>query len=146
MKRLKNMTTMGICALAISTVQAESIAINNPSFENGWSDWIDEDPSAISGESYEGNKSAKIEGTGSGFSQDIAVENNMNYVLKAWVKGKGYIGATFGQKTESLEMDSSTWEQGAVRFNSGSNDTITVFGRYSTGTGRFDAFTLESLN
>ena len=40
MKRLKNIVAIGACALLVSTAQAASINIENPSFENGWNNWV----------------------------------------------------------------------------------------------------------
>jgi len=38
----------------------------------------------------------------------------------------------------------SSWQETTVTFNSGSNTTVTIFGGYNAGSGRFDLFSLES--
>ncbi|MFT2098309.1 carbohydrate binding domain-containing protein [Marinomonas sp. 2405UD66-6] len=144
MTLLKTLMTTAVCTIAISAAQAASVPIENASFEQKWSSWEDTDPSAISGEAYEGSKSAKLEGAGAKAAQVVSVQEDTDYVLTAWVKGKGTIGVTAGANTKTANVDSSGWQQATVTFNSGSSSSVTIFGAYNGGKGRFDAFSLES--
>lgn len=144
MTLLKTLLTTAACTLAISATQAASIPIENASFEQKWNGWDDTDPSAISGEAYEGSRSAKLEGTGAKAEQVVSIQEDTDYVLTAWVKGKGTIGVTLGVNTKTADVESSDWQQATVRFNSGSSSEVTIFSAYNGGKGRFDAFSLES--
>lgn len=134
----------GAYALAMPIAQAASISIDNSSFESSWTGWTDSDPSAISSDAHSGSKSAKITGSGGAFEQTVSVSTNTNYTLTAWIDGKGTIGAVAGSTTKSTDADTSSWEETSVTFNSGSNTSVTIYGGYNDGEGRFDDFSLES--
>lgn len=119
-----------------------TISINNPGFESSWSSWNDTDPSAISGSSNSGSKSAKITGSSGRFEQTVTVSANTNYELAAYLIGKGKIGATVGGSDFSTTADNGSWGKETVSFNSGSATSITIYGAYGGGTGRFDDYTL----
>lgn len=144
MTLLKTLMTTAACTIAISAAQAASVPIENASFEQKWNGWEDTDPSAISGEAYDGSKSAKLEGAGAKAEQVVSVQEDTNYILTAWVKGKGTIGITAGANTKTADVESSDWQQATVTFNSGSSSSVTIFSAYNGGKGRFDAFSLES--
>lgn len=146
MKTMTNIAAASVCSLALSIAHAATITIDNSSFENDWTDWTDSDPSAISSsDAYSGSKSAKLSGSGGGFSQTVSVSANTDYVLSAWILGSGAIGATAGSNsTTSNVTDASSWQEATVTFNSGSNSSVTIFGSYYDDEGRFDLFSLES--
>lgn len=144
MKAMKTLAAIAMCIFSISFSHAASVSVANPSFEEGWSGWEDSDPSAISGEGYQGDKSAKLEGAGAKAEQLVSVSPNTDYVLTAWLKGTGKIGAIVGAEEVSAVLDASGWEMISVTFNSGANDTITIFAADNGGQGRFDAFSLQS--
>ena len=50
----------------------------------------------------------------------------------------------FWSSSSSSTGGGSNYEEVTVSFNSGSSSTVTIFGSYSGGEGRFDDFTLES--
>lgn len=134
------------CVMALSACMATaSASIQNPGFESDWDSWNDTDPSAISGVAYSGGKSAKISGSGGKLEQLVYVSSNTNYRLSAYVHGAGTVGAKVNGSTFDSSADSSDWQQVSVEFNSGSASSITVFGTYNGGEGRFDSFALENL-
>lgn len=133
----------GGCAATLTC--AGAVTIDNPGFENGWDGWSDTDPSAVSGESYEGSSSAKITGSPGRVEQTVALQANTNYRLSAYIKGVGAIGATAGTATSTNSGGSSSWELVSVDFDSGSETSATIFGEYNGGEGRFDAFTLQEI-
>ncbi|MCV2401983.1 carbohydrate binding domain-containing protein [Marinomonas sp. C2222] len=148
---LKVIGTTALCGLATSALYAEGVTIENPSFEDRWAGWEDTDPSAISGEPYDGSRSAKLEGAGAKMEQVVLVEEDTNYTLTAWIKGKGQVGVVINGTTKladyvpvDADAEPSPWKQVAVSFNSGSSESVVIFGAYSEATGRFDHFSMVS--
>jgi carbohydrate binding protein with CBM6 domain/alginate lyase len=129
---------------SISSLNAESVGIDNSGFEAGFDGWNDDDPSAISGDSYTGSKSAKITGSGGRVDQTVPLSTNTDYLLTAYVEDSGEIGINLGTSTQSTKSSSNGWNKVTVSFNSGSATSGEIFGKYYNGTGRFDDFTLVS--
>lgn len=129
------------CALS---AHAESVSIDNSGFEDGFNGWNDDDPSAISSNSYSGSKSAKITGSGGRVEQTVSLTANTDYILTAYVEGSGEIGINLGTSTESTKSTSDDWNKVTVSFNSGSTTSGAMFGKYYNDEGRFDDFTLIS--
>ena len=125
---------------------SENVNILNSGFENNWTSWNDTDPSAISTFANTGNKSAKITDNGGKFEQSIDVDSNTNYVLSAYIFGKGRLGVMVDGEKYANEGDFTDWTEVSVNFNSGSNSYITIFGEYNGGTGRFDDFSIVKSN
>lgn len=124
----------------------DPVNLSNPGFESSWSGWNDTDPSAISSGSHSGSKSAKITGSGAKFEQTVSVSPNTNYILSAYVLEHGTIGAIAGGSDYNDGGDYSEWTQVSVAFNSGSSSSLTIYGKYNGGTGRFDDFSLVEGN
>lgn len=120
----------------------DPVSLSNPGFESSWSGWNDTDPSAISSDAHTGSKSAKITGSGARFEQTVSVSANTNYVLTAYVLEKGTIGALVGSNEYSDGGDFSDWTEVSVSFNSANQTSLTIYGKYNGGTGRFDDFSL----
>ncbi|WP_394175569.1 polysaccharide lyase family 7 protein [Thalassotalea litorea] len=135
---------LGSLALGATGLSAHvnAVEIENSGFENNWDGWADTDPSAISSDSYSGNRSAKITGSSGAFEQVVTVTENTNYQLQAFIKGSGAIGAIVGGTTYANSGSSNDFEAVTVSFNSGSATQVTLFGQYSSGEGRFDDFSL----
>jgi poly(beta-D-mannuronate) lyase len=145
-KTITNAISTLVCATTLSFSYAASITINNSGFEDSWNDWTDVDPTAISSDAFAGSKSAKITGSSGSFSQSVSVSANTQYQLTAQVKGKGTIGVSLSAGNQLANADSSNWTEASLEFNSGSQTSITIFGQYGGGEGRFDAFTLDSIS
>ncbi|QDP02898.1 cyclic nucleotide-binding protein [Thalassotalea sp. PS06] len=128
------------------TAQASAVTIENSGFENNWDGWADTDPSAISSDSYTGNRAAKITGSSGAFEQTVAVTANTQYELQAYIKGSGTIGAIVAGTSHSASGGGSSYEAVTVSFNSGSATQITLFGQYGSGEGRFDDFSLTETS
>lgn len=120
----------------------DPVPITNPGFENDWSGWSDTDPSAISGDSHSGSKSAKITGSGGKFEQMVSVSPNTSYQLTGYILGKGTIGANTTSSSYNNGGTFGSWTEVSVDFNSGSSTSITIYGTYSGGEGRFDDFAM----
>lgn len=138
------MTTCGAALLSAMTLSAAA-SIENPGFESDWESWSDTDPSAISGVAYAGSKSAKITGSGGKMEQQVSVTSNTNYRLSAFVDGAGILGASVGGSNHQTTSTGGAWKQLEVEFNSGSAQSITVYGTYNGAEGRFDSFSLDNL-
>lgn len=124
---------------------ARSISILNPGFESGKDNWGDPDLFAIStSDKHSGSKSAKLSSSGDRIKQDITVLPNKSYTLTAWILGKGTIGAKSGSTVLNSQGGTyNSWTQVTVVFNSGSASTVTLYGAYNAGEGRFDDFALD---
>jgi hypothetical protein len=124
---------------------ARAITILNPGFEQDKANWGDENLFAIStSDKHSGSKSAKLESSGDRIQQAVAVTASTNYTLTAWILGKGTIGAKSGSTVLNSQGGTySSWTQVTVTFNSGSATSVTLYGAYNAGTGRFDDFALD---
>ncbi len=71
---------------------------------------------------------------------------NTQYRLSAFIKGSGQIGVNVGGSNYNSNGGGSSYEQVSVEFNSGSATSATIFAKYSGGEGRFDSFTLKSID
>jgi len=140
----KAIALVGFATIAsISQSWAQSSTIQNPGFENGFNDWNDVEPSAISSVERSGTKSGKISGSSGRLSQTISVDQNTNYTLTAYVRGSGKVGASIGGVEETKSVSgSSGWTKAEVTFNTGTQSTISIFAAYNGGQGRFDDFSL----
>jgi hypothetical protein len=121
-----------------------AVSIVNPGFEQDKTGWGDPTLFAIStSDFHSGAKSAKLTASGNRIQQAVTVTANTNYVLTAWILGKGTIGAKSGSTVLNSKGGTfSTWTQVTVSFNSGSATSITLYGAYNAGEGRFDDFEL----
>jgi transcriptional regulator CtsR len=131
------------------SVQSDEVVvtISNPGFESDKTSWGDPNLFAIStSDKHSGLKSAKLGSSGDKFEQAVTVTANTDYVLKAWIYQKGTLGAKAGATVlGSISVNSTAgFTQQTVNFNSGSATSITLYGSYNGGTGRFDDFTLET--
>lgn len=121
------------------------VTLINPGFEQDKTGWGNVDDFAIStSDSHSGSKSAKLEASGDRIQQAVAVTANTNYTLSAWILGKGTIGAKAGSTVLNSQGGTySSWTQVTVSFNTGAATSITLYGAYNAGTGRFDDFVLD---
>ena len=124
---------------------ARSVTILNPGFESDKVNWGDPTLFAIStSDKHSGSKSAKLSASGNRIQQAITVSPGTDYTLTAWILGKGTIGAKSGSTVLSSQGGTySSWTQVTVNFNSGSASSVTLYGAYNAGEGRFDDFALE---
>lgn len=143
---------IALAAALLTTPALAEEGLRNPSFENGWSGWIDVDPgkdaTAISGHAHTGAKSAKItKGTGR-FEQAVALYPDSDYVLTAVVKGPGVIGVELDGAaiTAMSETDSDVWVPLEIAFSTGSSVSGTIYGAHNGGEGRFDDFVLTPVS
>ncbi|MDH7445802.1 polysaccharide lyase family 7 protein [Aquimarina sp. 2201CG14-23] len=117
-----------------------SVPIQNPGFESGKANWGSTSNYAISGDEHSGSKAAKVTGSSGKIEQTVSVNQNTNYILKAWVKGNGKLSIS-GQTND---FNTSNFEEVSVSFNSGSSSSVTIVGTRDSGDVRFDDFTLNS--
>jgi hypothetical protein len=131
-----------------TAIAGRFISILNPGFEQDKDNWGDPNLFAIStSDKHSGAKSAKLESSGNRIQQVVTVITGMDYRLTAWILGKGTIGAKNGSTVLNSQGGTfSSWTQVTVNFNSGSATSITLYGAYNAGTGRFDDFELEELS
>jgi len=134
---------LGLSIFSLTAI-TQAVTINNPGFENGFDNWNDDDPSAISSNSNSGSKSAKITSNGGRVDQIVSLSQYTDYVLTAYVQDSGEIGINLGSSTQSSKSTSDGWNKVTVSFNSGTATSGEIFGKYYNDEGRFDDFTLTS--
>ena len=148
--KLRYTTALVAAALSIAAVpavNAATVTIANAGFESKFTSWENADSSSISSDERSGSKAAKITKSSGKFEQEVTVEANTDYELTAYILGYGKIGATVnGTRFTRTGGDDDNYEKVTVSFNSGSATSITIFGNYDKKTGRFDDFSLESVN
>ncbi len=120
-----------------------AVEIENPGFEDGFDGWTQVEPVAESGVANTGSGSAKVEAAGAMFSQEVEVEPGAQYVLQAYVNGKGKLGAKVGGNVSTIDVASSEYQQVTLRFQAVNGTTAEIFGTFGNdGDVRFDDFTL----
>jgi len=127
------------------SLTGRSVTLLNPGFESDKANWGDPTLFAIStSDKHSGAKSAKLSSLGNRIQQAVTVSPNTDYTLTAWILGKGTIGAKSGSTVLNSKGGTySNWTQVTVNFNSGSASSVTLYGAYNAGEGRFDDFALE---
>jgi len=128
-----------------SSLTAKAVSILNPGFESDKANWGDASLFAIStSDQHSGSKSAKLSASGNRIQQAVTVIPNTDYTLTAWILGKGTIGAKSGSTVLNSQGGTySAWTQVTVTFNSGAAGSVTLYGAYNAGEGRFDDFALD---
>jgi hypothetical protein len=125
------------------SIAAKVVTLTNPGFENDKTGWGDQFAISTS-DKHSGSKSGKLSASGDKLQQAVTVLANTDYTLAAWIFGKGSIGAKSGSTVlNSSGGTFSTWTKVTVNFNSGSATSVTLYGAYNAGEGRFDDFTLD---
>lgn len=147
LKKLVLVSSMGLlAAMNTSLASAQFIDINGD-FEDGLSGWDTSGNADTSGRTRNGDVSARLRGSGAEISRDVAVLRNTNYRFKGFINAEGRIGYELGNNTTrktATNVGKFSWKGRTLNFNSGNNDTVTLFAQYRSATGRFDDFTLEN--
>ena len=140
---------LAVALLAAGTSHATEIV--NPGFEDGWTGWTDNDPTgsatAISDVANSGEKSVKLTENGAYVSQTVAVRPSTNYRLSAFLQGPGNIGVKVGAELffEQQPKKGKKWRELAVTFNSGTAESVYVFGSCAGVEVRIDDYRLEAV-
>lgn len=122
-----------------------TVAITNPGFESGKTGWGDTALFAISNSTHSGTKSGKVTESGGKVQQTVTVSPNTTYTLSAWQEGKGTLGVKSGSTTlASKSSDTDAFTYVKITFDSGSATSVTIFGAYDGGEGRFDDFKMSA--
>ena len=148
MKIMINQKSLFIFAImTTSSSFLQAATINNAGFEDGWSNWNEVEPAAISGSAYKESKSLKIQGSPGRVHQVVDIERNTQYTLSAYVLGKGEIGVNdLNGLFKSEKFDVSSWTKVSKTFTSANTDSLQVFAKHNNSSNdvRFDDFTLSS--
>lgn len=130
-------------------LEAVTVPIRNPGFEEDWTGWSHVGASYLSNLPHAGMRSGKVTGSSGRIEQTVGgLRPNTHYTLSLWVLGVGRFGVSgFGGTSVSKTFSAKTWVQSAVSFTTGSTNTsVTIFASYNGGTGRFDDLTLVSAS
>ena len=140
-----NVKTLIVCLAMAAAGFTQAATIENAGFENGWEDWVEKDPAAISGVAYSGSSSLKISGSPGRVHQVVSVKPNTEYTLSAYVQGKGQIGINdLNGLFKNKKFDVSSWTKVSRTFTTASTSTLQVFAKHNNNTSdvRFDNFSL----
>lgn len=141
---LKHIATMASLALVTSIAQGAEVDIGNSGFEDNFNQWREIESAAVSGDSYSGSASAKLQNSIGQLRQKVTVSPNTDYTLSGYIKGAGKIGVNTGNIVKSSKVSGkSSWTKVTTTFNSGASSEVDLFLKYNGATGRFDEITLE---
>ena len=121
-------------------------AVTNGGFENGLDGWAEVEPAAESGDTFEGEGSAKLEDAGS-ISQLVSVEPQSSYQVSAYIEGPGTIGVDVLGERFTASGTSDGFEFVSFNFQTGDAQTITLFAETvdGTGTARIDSVAVSEI-
>ena len=127
-------------------VSGNNIVINGD-FENGLAGWDEVEPASESGDSHEGEGSAKLDDTGS-ISQVLPVDPGSRYRVSARIQGNGTIGILFDNDRTIASGTGDAFELVSFEFDSGDADSVTLFAQTSVGSGttRVDTFEVIKIS
>lgn len=137
--------------LSMVAVISRADLIVNPGFESGWDGWQEMDKNgksaAISDDSFEGGKSAKLTGAAGSFAQRIRVKPNTQYELSAYVKGTGIIGVKIGGQLFYERLGKvKKWQSLTVSFSTADQSQAIIFAQFNGKKSLFDNFSLSEIN
>lgn len=117
-----------------SVHRIQVVSINNADFDSGdLTGWTNTEAQYVSDdEAFSKNSSVEVFGASGEVSQTVAVEENTNYTLSAFVKGDASISATLGSDVYNVDESSSKYTFTTVSFNSGSNTSVEISGQLAS--------------
>lgn len=147
--KFKQLIVLSLLSMAAVIVRADLII--NPGFEGGWDGWQEKDKdgksAAISDDSFEGDKSAKLTGGAGSFAQRVRVQPNTQYELSAYVKGSGIIGVKIGGQLFYERLAKvKKWQPLTVTFSTADQSQAIIFAQFNGKKSLFDNFSLSRIN
>ena len=136
-----------LAAMTASSGFVQAATIENSGFEDGFDNWKETEPAAISSDAHEGSKSLKIQGSPGRVYQVVDVDKNTEYTLSAYVLGKGEIGVNdLNGLFQSEKFDVSSWTKVTKTFTSANTSSLQVFAKHNNSSSdvRFDDFALSN--
>ena len=121
----------------------------NGDFRDGLSGWTIESGNIdLSGRGHDDDISARLRSSGARLSRQVNVLPNTNYRLRGRIETNGRFGYELGgNRTSSTASGAARdYKRRTFEFNTGNNNSITIFCEWRTRTGRFDNITLENLD
>ena len=135
-------------AVNMFSIAARSQFINlNGNFRDGLDGWEIEDGSIdLSGRGHDDNISARLRNSDARLTRRGAVRRNTDYRLRGRIESNGRFGYELGGNRVSSTAAGGPrdYKRRTFEFNTGNNDSITIFCEYRNRTGRFDNITLEN--
>jgi poly(beta-D-mannuronate) lyase len=128
-----------------ASTKSISVAIEEPSFENGGEAWTLTNATITDDDSYSGDYAAELSDSDSLVEQTISVNSNTTYVLTVQVMGSAIIGAVIDSTTysESVSADMDDWSELSVEFEVGDETEITIFAQGNDDDGLIDYFEIS---
>ena len=118
----------------------------NGGFENGLDGWDEIEPASESGDSHEGEGSAKLEDAGS-ISQSLPVDPQSRYRVSGYIKGDATIGVLVEDDRTTASGSSDDFELVSFEFDTGDVNSVTLFAETDAGAdvARIDTFELIKI-
>ena len=136
-----------VIGLSASSVAAKSIYLSNSGFESGVQKWTVEGSTSSSSTRKSGDFSVKMRKENARVSKKIKVLPNTNYELSAYIRTNGELGVELGDQVLTGERpESPGWSLTTVRFNSGSNEVVVIYGAFKSEPGYFDEFEFKTIS
>ncbi|WP_018683090.1 glycosyl hydrolase family 18 protein [Actinokineospora enzanensis] len=137
-------------SVTVNGTQPPGGSVTNGDFETGsLAPWTAVDgTTVVNSGAHAGTYALSVGASGSSTgeaSQNVTLQPNKAYTLKAWVKGNyAYIGVR-GGATASTWTLGSDWQQVSIPFTTGANGAVTIYvhGWYGQGTVFADDFTIS---
>ena len=121
----------------------------NGDFRDGLDGWTIEDGRIdLSGRGHDDDVSARLRSSDARLERRVDVLRNTNYRLRGRIETNGRFGYELGGNRTSRTAAGAArnFKRRTFEFNTGNNDSITIFCEWRTRTGRFDSITLENLD
>ena len=119
----------------------------NGDFRDGLSGWTIEDGRIdLSSRGHDDDISARLRSSDARLTRRVTVLRNTNYRLRGRIETNGRFGYELGGNRVSSTASGAArnFKRRTFEFNTGNNDSITIFCEWRTRTGRFDSITLEN--
>jgi len=141
-------TVVGIIAFMIypAMLSAQFIDLNGD-FRDGLDGWTIEDGRVdLSSRGHDDSISARLRNSDARLTRRVNVLPNTDYRLRGRIETNGRVGFEMGGNRSSSTAAGAArnYKRRTFEFNTGNNDSITIFCEYRNRTGRFDNFTLEN--
>jgi len=129
-----------LAAMTASSGFVQAATIENSGFEDGFDNWKETEPAAISSDAHKGSKSLKIQGSPGRVYQVVDVDKNTEYTLSAY--GVNDLNGLF----QSEKFDVSSWTKVTKTFTSANTSSLQVFAKHNNSSSdvRFDDFALSN--
>ena len=146
-RKIAVFAAVGLIAVASTSISSAQFIDLNGDFRDGLSGWsIDDGRIDLSGRGHDDDISARLRSSDARLERRVTVRTNTDYRLRGRIETNGRFGFEMGGNRRSSTASGSArnFKRRTFEFNTGNNNSITIFCEYRNRTGRFDNITLEN--